>query len=37
MKANELIEVAVDYESQFLTGGCAPPARQNYYRCFSIQ
>jgi hypothetical protein len=27
MKANELIEVTVDYESQFLTGGCAPPAR----------
>jgi hypothetical protein len=27
MKANELMEVAVDYESQFLTGGCAPPAR----------
>jgi hypothetical protein len=27
IEANESMEVTVDYESQFLTGGCAPPAR----------
>ena len=27
MEINELMEVTVDYESQFLTGGDAPPAR----------
>lgn len=27
METNESIEVTVDYESQFLAGGCAPPAR----------
>jgi hypothetical protein len=27
MEAKEFTGVTVDYESQFLTGGCAPPAR----------
>ncbi|MDR1198424.1 MAG: DUF3408 domain-containing protein [Prevotellaceae bacterium] len=27
METNELMEITVDYESQFHTGGCAPPAR----------
>jgi hypothetical protein len=27
METKEFIEVTVDYESQFLTGGCTPPAR----------